>query len=170
MKTHNHLCFIKRVNFCHHVFSKNIHQTQNVFSMSSANCVSCSTILPILALYQCQTCSIEQKEASSAETLCEDCLVPHLRKEHSIVDSKGNKPLACTTHKFLFSNICKTCDVLFCSKCSAMHKQHDYQTIDKKATEIRTQVLNLLTINRVGKQRKTSSIKKRVCIKLRWKE
>ena len=113
--------------------------------MSSANCVSCLTSLPLLSLYQCHTCSIEQKEASSAETLCEDCLVPHLRKEHSIVDSKGKKPLACTTHKFLFSNFCKTCDVLFCCKCSATHKKHDYETIEKKATEIRTQVFRLLT-------------------------
>ena len=113
--------------------------------MSSANCVSCLTNLPILSLYQCHTCSTEQKEASSAETLCEDCLVPHLRKDHSIVDSKGNEPLACTTHKFLFSVFCKTCDVLFCCKCSAQHMKHDCETIGKKATEIRTQVFNLLT-------------------------
>ena len=113
--------------------------------MSSANCVSCLTSLPLLSLYQCHTCSIEQKEASSAETLCEDCLVPHLRKDHSIVDSKGKEPLACTTHKFLFSVFCKTCDVLFCCKCSAQHMKHDCESIGKKATEIRTQVFTFLT-------------------------
>ena len=113
--------------------------------MPLSSCSSCLTELETASFYRCTSCSTEQRELSNAKLLCEDCIIPHLRKKHLTIDSKGNEPLACSVHSFIFSEFCKTCDVLFCLKCSAIHRKHDCKSIDEKASEVREKVFDLLT-------------------------
>ena len=113
--------------------------------MSSSDCGSCLTTIPNIALYRCQTCTPNYGETSSENLFCEDCLVPHIRKGHSIVDSKGFEPIACAVHNFIVSEYCKTCDVLFCCKCLASHRKHECESLEEKALEVKTKVFSLLT-------------------------
>ena len=113
--------------------------------MALSSCTSCLFEKSNFSLYLCESCIEEQSKDSNSNLMCEDCIVPHIRKNHTVIDSKGNKPLICSAHSFVFSEYCKTCDVLFCLKCIANHRKHDYESIDDKASEIKAKVFDLLT-------------------------
>ena len=108
-------------------------------------CVICLSNLATAALYRCTTCHSGKNEASSVEFLCEDCLVPHIRKGHSVIDSKGDEPLTCTEHGFLCLQYCKSCNIPFCCKCLQIHSEHKFQSMDGKASEVRAEVFEVLT-------------------------
>ena len=111
----------------------------------TSKCVTCLSNLPNETLYRCQTCSREQDEASGFEYFCENCLVSHIRKGHSVIDCKGNKPLVCSTHSLICLEYCKTCDVTLCYKCLGSHSKHDFQPAEVKGSELKRKVFDLLT-------------------------
>ena len=113
--------------------------------MTESVCVACEEIFPNMQLYRCQSCSEKQDKSAANEFLCEDCLISHTRKGHSIVDSKGNEPLICSKHSFVCTEYCKTCDVPFCVKCLRNHSKHELQLMDEKASEVKAKVFELLT-------------------------
>ena len=113
--------------------------------MTESVCVVCEETFPNIKLYRCQSCSEKQDSSAAIEFHCEDCLISHIRKGHSIVDSKGNEPLTCSKHSFVCTEYCKTCDVPFCLKCVRNHSKHELQLMEEKASEVKAEVFELLT-------------------------
>ena len=111
----------------------------------TSKCITCLSNLPNETLYRCQTCHREQDEASGFEYFCENCLVSHIRKGHSVIDCKGNKPLVCSTHSLICLEYCKTCDVTLCYKCLGSHSKHEFQPAEVKGSELKRKVFELLT-------------------------
>ena len=109
--------------------------------MAGSYCISCLTEVSNFFLYICKSCVEKQ-----SNFLCKDFIVPHIRKSQRIFASRGkNKPLICSTHSFVVSEYCKTCDVSFCSKCIANHRKHNCESVDDKASEVRAKVFNYVT-------------------------
>ena len=113
--------------------------------MTESVCVACEETFPNMQLYRCQSCSEKQDKSAAIEFHCEDCLISHIRKGHSIVDSKGNEPLTCSKHSFVCTEYCKTCDVPTCLKCVRNHSKHELQLMEEKASEVKAEVFELLT-------------------------
>ena len=101
----------------------------------TSKCVTCLSNLPNETLYRCQTCHREQDEASGFEYFCENCLVSHIRKGHSVIDCKGDKPLICSEHSLICLEYCKTCDVTFCYKCLGSHSKHEFEAVSVNGLE-----------------------------------
>ena len=97
-------------------------------------------------LFHCETCNCSQ-EANPLEEdlLCDVCVGPHLQQGHLITDIKGYGPLVCPEHKMLQQEYCRTCDVAFCWKCTSNHSEHKFETLEKRGSELRGQVLERLT-------------------------
>ena len=68
-----------------------------------------------------------------------------LRKQHSVIDSKGKEPFACAQHALLCLEYCHTCDVPLCCKCLTKHSQHTFQPVEEKAAVVKAQVFETLT-------------------------
>ena len=113
--------------------------------MAESNCMTCEQTLPNIKLYRCQTCTEKQDEASNLEFLCEGCLFPHIRKEHLVLDSKGDEPLICSKHNMICLEFCKDCDTPFCCKCFGNHVNHEVQCLDTKLSDIKKKMFELLT-------------------------
>ena len=97
-------------------------------------------------LFHCKTCNCSSDEASSVkELLCEVCISSHVIRSHVITDDKGNEPLVCQEHKMLEQEYCRTCDTTFCWKCNNKHSKHEFDTIAKGASDLRSEVFELLT-------------------------
>ena len=111
----------------------------------TSNCVTCLSNLSNQSLYRCQTCPREQEEASGFNYFCENCLVSHIRKGHSVIDCKGDKPLLCSEHSLICLEYCKTCDVTLCYKCLGSHSKHEFQPAEVKGSELKRKVFELLT-------------------------
>ncbi|XP_063726959.1 transcription intermediary factor 1-alpha-like [Symsagittifera roscoffensis] len=112
--------------------------------MSNSVCVSCEDTFPNIKLNRCQSCSEKQDNAAVVEFLCEDCVIAHIRKGHTVVDSKGNEPLTCSKHSLICTEYCATCDVPFCLKCIGNHSDHKFQSVDEKASEVKAKVFEIL--------------------------
>ncbi|XP_075244689.1 uncharacterized protein LOC142338702 [Convolutriloba macropyga] len=99
-------------------------------------------------LFHCETCNCISNETSTAtvkELLCEVCIASHVVCNHVTTDEKRNEPLICQEHKMLEQEFCRTCDTTFCWKCMSKHSKHDFDTINKRGSELRSEVFELLS-------------------------
>ena len=105
----------------------------------------CLSTIPPVSLYRCETCSSDLEKGSTPEIFCEICVFPHIRKQHSVIDSKGKEPFACPQHALPCLEYCHTCDVPLCCKCLTKHSQHTFQPMEEKAAIVKAQVFETLT-------------------------
>ena len=107
-------------------------------------CDQCST--HSTELFTCETCcQVDEQVESAKEQICDVCIGSHLRRNHSIVDGKGNEPSICTEHKMLELEFCQSCDATFCWKCMSKHSNHSFNKLEKRGTELRGKVFEMLT-------------------------
>ncbi|XP_075264822.1 uncharacterized protein LOC142356973 [Convolutriloba macropyga] len=104
-------------------------------------------------LFHCETCNRSREDnPSEKELLCDVCVGPHLQRGHLILDRKGYGPLVCPEHKLLQQEYCRTCDLTFCSKCTRKHSKHEFDTLEKRGSELRGQVFEMITELELGEK------------------
>ncbi|XP_075244684.1 uncharacterized protein LOC142338698 [Convolutriloba macropyga] len=104
-------------------------------------------------LFHCETCDRSREDnQSEKEFLCDVCVGSHLQRGHIITDMKGYEPLVCPEHKMLQQEYCRTCDFTFCSKCTQKHSKHEFDTLEKRGSELRGQVFELLAELELGEK------------------
>ena len=114
-------------------------------------CDQCNT--EMTDLFHCETCNRSREDnPSEKEFLCDVCVGPHLQRGHIIMDMKGYEPLVCPEHKMLQQEYCRTCDIAFCWKCTSKHSEHRFETLEKRGSELRGQVFEMLTELELGEK------------------
>ena len=114
------------------------------YSIEQQKCDHCKN--EYTELYHCETCNRNGEEfPQGKELLCHICIAPHLVIDHAIIDNKGHKPLACEDHKLVERNYCRVCDVTFCWKCMSKHSEHKFEPLEKRGSELRGKIFDMLT-------------------------
>ena len=104
-------------------------------------------------LFHCETCNCSRENnLSEKELLCDVCVGPHLQRGHLVTDRKGYGPLVCPEHKILQQEYCRTCHLTFCSKCIQKHSKHEFDTLEKRGSELRGKVFEMLTELELGEK------------------
>ena len=118
----------------------------------SHHCDQCKN--PTSDLFYCTTCDLSHKVETSSEKelLCDICIASHVIRSHEITDKKGTEPLICQEHKMLEQEYCRTCDTTFCWKCMSKHSEHKFSKLDKRGSELRTEVFELLSELEIGEK------------------
>ena len=112
---------------------------------STRLCSSCEESIAADLLYKCTQCNVSDDPTKPVEFLCDVCVGFHIKKGHNVLDHRNMEPAVCPDHKQLCLDYCITCSETFCSKCLEKHRKHDTMLLDKKASELRSKVFELLT-------------------------
>ncbi|XP_075260057.1 uncharacterized protein LOC142351778 isoform X2 [Convolutriloba macropyga] len=96
-------------------------------------------------LFHCDNCPVDDgQSASSGGFLCQICIAIHLARDHTIRNQKGQEPLICSEHKMIQQEYCRSCDVTFCLMCTGMHSKHEFEPLEKRASELKGEVFEML--------------------------
>ena len=142
------------MSICNEMAGSGTSSTTNIsvdWENYAQKCMDCKSYSD--SFYVCTTCDCANDELSSDQNiLCDACVISHLKRNHSITDRKGNKPLICSEHKMLEQEYCRTCDGTFCWKCTVKHSKHEFDTLDKRGSELRKIVFEKLTELELGEK------------------
>ncbi|XP_075259648.1 uncharacterized protein LOC142351489 [Convolutriloba macropyga] len=100
----------------------------------------------VAEVFHCGTCAVsDDQTASSVEHLCQICISSHLARDHTIRNQKGQEPLICREHKMIQQEYCRSCDVILCWLCTSLHSKHEFEPLEKRASELKGRVFEMLT-------------------------
>ena len=117
--------------------------------ISEILCSSCeNSITDARSSFKCRTCSSADDGDrtqdnptcnSSHPIYCNICIMPHIRKKHTVLDYKNMELIVCDDHKLNCDKFCKTCEKLICLKCVEDHykENHSIISVEEKASEIK---------------------------------
>ena len=108
-------------------------------------CSSCEETIAIDLLYRCTPCNVSDDPKKPVDFFCDHCVVLHIKKGHNVLDHSSMEPSLCPDNKQLCSHYCIDCSVIFCVKCLEKHRKHDFKSLNKKASELRAKLSDLLT-------------------------
>ena len=110
-------------------------------------CTNCEDVIPFENIFKCVTCSdkIHDDPDQPLVTLCDGCVISHIKKNHKVNDNRGFEPSVCKEHKQLCSEFCKSCEKVCCTKCLRNHSEHKFEPLKEKASEIRSKVFEAVT-------------------------
>ena len=141
--------------------SKQADSSVNVSDSSTeVMCESCFEAIQMDRLFKCVTCIDLWEGESAVKFNCEGCIMPHLKKGHTILDHKSLKPAVCETHKNLYSVFCSKCEQILCLNCLPNHPNHNIMALKERGSQVRSKVSELIadlgsceTLVRVTKER-----------------
>ena len=107
------------------------------------NCESCSEHFKFEKMFKCTSCMAESE--TTIAVFCELCILSHVRRGHEIVNDKQQKPAICEDHKNICSIYCISCDVIMCSNCISLHKNHSFMSVEERAGEVRSEVFEIIS-------------------------
>ena len=64
-------------------------------------CSGCEESIAEELLYKCTQCNMSDEPEALSDFLCDQCLVLHIKKGHTVLDHRNMKPAVCPDHKQL---------------------------------------------------------------------
>ena len=115
--------------------------------VAESTCTNCEDGIPFENIFKCVTCSdkLHDDPDQPLVTLCDGCVISHIKKNHKVDDNRGFEPSVCKEHKHLCSEFCKSCEKVCCTKCLRNHSEHKFEPLKEKASEIRSKVFEAVT-------------------------
>ena len=107
---------------------------------SSVTCSPCTKEMIESETYRCTQCL----EVATEDVFCENCILIHVRKGHSVIDCRGYTPKVCDKHKNLCRMYCNDCKTVFCFECIGPHCKHGFIPVSEKACEVRKEIFEYL--------------------------
>ena len=110
---------------------------------TESKCESCSEHFKLEKMFKCTSCMDESE--TTVAVFCDLCIVSHIRRGHEIVNGKQQKPAICEDHINVCSIYCSSCDVIMCSNCISLHKNHSFMSVEERAGEVRSEVFEIIS-------------------------